>query len=226
MRKIIKLILIFIFMKSYSQEMNSINNIINNLNKNKFEFKIDELQCGTINEGFSFEKNIICINDSLKVINLYSNNSVKIYYLLDVQKIENLSSGYGMLTESQILIFSALKNKCLIVTIPDSANFTKNTVNEFKLTFSIHENYIFPNKILLNSKFEIEKILNISWMGENLPKDLLPATEYAVQDYNTGLLFSFKTDENYLNQDVNVVLDKINVKRTKLLFELPQWLKK
>ena len=215
MRKLIKLIILFTCMNIYGQKINSINEIFNHLNKNSF--KID----------LKSKNEDIGINDSIKLLKLYQIDSLSVYYKIDLNTLNNLASDEAISGGSEIVIYSNYYKNGILFMINSSSSISKSKKNSIDINFEIDEQYIIPYKILLKSNFEVDKIMTISWMCKNLPIGLLSSTEYTVQDYNTGLINSFSKEENYLNQEIDEIIDIVNkTKPVKLIYDLPYWLKK
>jgi hypothetical protein len=170
---------------------------------------------------------VIGINDSIKLLKIYQIDSLSIYYKIDLNTLNNLASDEAISEGSEIVIFSDYYEKGILFMVNSSSSISKSKKNSININFDIDEQYILPFKLLLKSNFEVDKIMTISWMCKNLPKGLLSSTEYTVQDYNTGLINSFSKEENYLNQEIDEIIDIVNkTKPVKLIYDLPYWLKK
>ena len=205
----------FMCMNIYGQKINSINEIFNHLNMNSF--KID----------LKSKNEVIGINDSIKLLKIYQIDSLSIYYKIDLNTLNSLASDEAISVGSEIVIFSDYYEKGILFMVNSSSSISKSKKNSININFDIDEQYIFPFKLLLKSNFEVDKIMTISWMCKNLPIGLLPSTEYTVQDYTTGLINSFRKEENYLNQEFNELIDITSkMKPVKLIYDLPYWLKK
>ncbi len=204
--------MIFICMNVYGQKTSSLKEIFNQLNDNAFIIDLNKSKS---------------INDSIKLLELYQIDSLSIYYKIDLATINSLKSGESISGSSEIIIFSNSKEKGILFQINSSSSISKSEKHKINISFDIYEQYISPHKILLNSFFEVDKIMDIYWMDTDLPKNLLPGTEYAIQDYNSGFKKSFRCEQNYFYQKFNEIIYNIEKKKPiKLIYELPNWLKK
>jgi hypothetical protein len=174
-------------MLSHSQENPSISKIINSLNAGKFEVKINCTKNKSASDSISISKKIteeyISLNNNYCLFKLFDEPSYSVFLILNENNFKASSDLYSRKNYFEILVFSKISNTGMILYFSNSM-YLNNINNKTEVTIVTSEDFVLKDKIIVNDNFEILKLANIQWFSNDLPIDVVPHTNYIIQDFN------------------------------------------